>query len=62
MNITQVTTFPPTPALPGGNQITCTGTTGTDLKNQLVAALNAKLSSAQQQSQGVTDALTAING
>lgn len=61
MTITQVTTFPATPALPGGNAITCTGTTSTELKNNLVAALNAKLAAANTQQQGVTDALAAVN-
>ena len=61
MTLTQVTTFPISLNLPGGNQITATGTSGTELKNSLVAQLNAKLASAQAQAQGVTDALNAVN-
>lgn len=61
MTITQVTTFPASLGLPGGNQITATGTNGTELKNSLVTQLNAKLATAQQQQQAVTDALTAVN-
>ena len=61
MTITQVTTFPVSLGLPGGNQVTATGTNGTELKNSLVTQLNARLTAAQAQQQAVNDALTAVN-
>lgn len=60
MTITQVTTFPVSLGLPGGNQITATGTNGTELKASLVAQLNAKLSTPAQ-IQVVADAVSAVN-
>lgn len=56
MNITQVTTFP-APALPGGNSVTCTGTTSSELKAALAAALVAKKAASQAQDQAVDAAI-----
>lgn len=61
MTLIQVTTFPVSLNLPGGNQITVTGTSGTELKNNLVNQLNSKLASANQQAQSVNDALNVVN-
>lgn len=60
--ITQQTTFPVTPAMPGGNQITVTGNTGSELKAALLAQLAIR-QAAQTAGSAVLDAAVAqING
>jgi hypothetical protein len=61
MNISQTTTFPTTPTFPGGNQVTVTGLTGSDLKNNLLTALTARQTTQNQGAQVLTDAVNAIN-
>jgi len=60
--ITQQTTFPATPTMPGGNQIIVTGSTGTELKAALLAQLAAR-QAAQTAGSAVLDAaVAAISG
>ncbi len=56
--ITQVTTFPVTPSMPGGNQLTVTGNTGSEFKALLLAQFAAR-QAAQSAGSAVLDAAVA---
>ncbi len=61
MNITQTTTFPASPAMLNGNTITVTGTTGTELKQKLNDALQAKLDATAALAAAAAAAQAAVN-
>ncbi len=60
--ITQQTTFPVTPAMPGGNVIIVTGNSGSELKAALLTQLAARQAAQSAGSTVLDNAVLAING
>lgn len=61
MAISRQTTFPPTPAMPGGNQITVTGVSGTDLKQKEIQVLQDRLTAQGAGSVVLQNAINDLN-
>jgi hypothetical protein len=61
MTISRTTTFPATPTFPGGNSVTVTGNTGTELKNNEIAQLQTRLSAQNSGSAVLQGAIDALN-
>lgn len=61
MAISRQTTWPSTPAFPGGNQVTVTGNNNTELHNAEVAQLQARLAAQQSGSVVLQNAINDLN-
>lgn len=61
MTISRTTTFPATPSMPGGNIITVSGNTGTELKNAEIALLQARLTAQNNGSVVLQSAISDLN-